>query len=220
MLSLQEAALVALCQVNVALGVFYVGLREARYRNKLYAEIVTIFNARLGALGMDGRVSRFPDFCFMDSKFAKMHHFVMEWIRELPEDFKEKLTEISKWQTPSGQARISESSDLWSRVKHIWFKTHGDKWVIWLLTITPALTIIWCFLIRPSLISMILANFWGVMIISFVVFLGEAMLVFCVWSGRQMRRKIANKLEGAIGYIVAQVDKDKIPDLGDRNAPR
>jgi len=90
----QTATLIALCQVNVALGILYIGLREARYRQKAYESIVEILNAHKYCRVTDS--THFTEMLLSEGVFARKHHLIVDWIRELPGQIQAKLDEHEK----------------------------------------------------------------------------------------------------------------------------
>ena len=85
--------LLCLLQINVAIGILYIGLPTARYRNRLHSEITKI---------MRGRESEIERVAYRDAmlnqKFADTHYYVSMWLQEIPDSYSRKIpfTEIEQ----------------------------------------------------------------------------------------------------------------------------
>ena len=49
--------LVPLLQISIALGILYIGLRAARYRNRIYEGVVSAILAQMEALDADDSIT-------------------------------------------------------------------------------------------------------------------------------------------------------------------
>ena len=76
--------LVSLLQVNIASGFFYVGLQTARYRNKLYAHIVEVFNLTFMELDEEAWLEEYNRQRTNNKELSDKHFEVAKWLIELP----------------------------------------------------------------------------------------------------------------------------------------
>ena len=71
----ESPIMTSLCQINVAIGLVYIGLREFRYRRFLTDEIWESFTGS-GCDNMEFSSSWYTDLMKDDEKFAKGHHYI------------------------------------------------------------------------------------------------------------------------------------------------
>ena len=130
--------LVSLLQVNIASGFFYVGLRTARYRNKLYAHIVDVFNSTFMEFDEKDWLKEYDRQRMANKELSDIHFEVAKWLIELPRDHKRKLMHESIRKCFEG-AQNSEKMPLFYR----WYRQHLDRWITFLLCSVLPIGIIW-----------------------------------------------------------------------------
>lgn len=68
-----------MCQVNIALGILYLGLPESRYREKLIETILGRL-ADSGCDEMDVGSTPYRGIMNADNTFADHHHYILGWV--------------------------------------------------------------------------------------------------------------------------------------------
>ena len=127
--------LVPLLQISIALGILYVGLQAARYRNRIYEGVVSAILAQTEALDADDLAALgYKDRLSQDSKLSTAHHRVSMWLGELPRAYSEQLKD-----TVADSFSDSRRKDGAPCV-YRWFKSNADRfWVFLLSSIVPIL---------------------------------------------------------------------------------
>ena len=129
---MEQSIFVAMCQVNIAVGFVYIGLREFRYRDILKDKAWSAFGSS-GCDNISYDEIKFTELMTDDSEFSKSYHYVMKCasmylIDRLPEQLAASLNRRSDGRNPF--------STLFS-----WYNTIADKIVVFVITII--LPIIW-----------------------------------------------------------------------------
>lgn len=135
----------ALLQVSTALGVLYLALPEARYRDKLFRQIVEAFkDQEVEEVGdEDAEIDdRIPPSVHRQTRFSDLYHrVIMTWREELPEHHDEELNGTSAWYFPREAGRNPEEATERLPGEYQMFKSDTDiKVVFWLAVIVPILS--------------------------------------------------------------------------------
>ena len=134
----------ALLQVSTALGVLYLALPEARYRDKLFRQVVGAFKDQevedVGDENADVD-DRIPPSLHRQTRFSDLYHkAIMTWREELPEHHDEKLEGTSAWYFPREAGRKPEEATERLPAEYQVFKSDTDiKVVFWVAVIAPIL---------------------------------------------------------------------------------
>ena len=131
-----DAAQIALCQVNIAIGFVYIGLREFRYRESLSDSVWSSFFAS-GCDDMDPSSVQYSALTRDDRKFVRCHEYITGWaswliLDRLPKNWKDALS--------GGSAR----SNL--RWYNRLFTTYNDGWdkrVVFVCLILGPIAMLW-----------------------------------------------------------------------------
>ena len=130
--------LVPLLQISIALGILYIGLQAARYRNRIYEGIVSAILAQTEALDADELAApEYKDRLSRDSKLSTAHHRVSMWLGELPIAYSEQL-----------KATVADSFSDSTRKDgapcvYRWFKSNADRFCVFLLSSFVPILLTW-----------------------------------------------------------------------------
>ena len=106
--------LLSLLQINIALGILYIGLRGGRYRDKLLRSLAELIGNRAQQFREAPEYDRLAG---IDDKFQKRHHAVARWVSELPAD------RLADMDTVTRRFATTKSPPLLYR----WFRDNWDK---------------------------------------------------------------------------------------------
>lgn len=106
--------MLSLCQINVAIGLVYLGLREFRYKRFLTDEIWNAFTGS-GCDNISFSSVWYPDLMRDDELFAKGHHYLTRLASSLLLD---KLS--ATWKT-NIESRKSSRSLKWPNRALMWY---------------------------------------------------------------------------------------------------
>lgn len=199
------AILLCMLQINVALGILYIGLQPARYRNRIYKNIVVecIGNAdTLRQLGgstkhKDGYNSKVAG----DTNLSNCHHTVAMWVGELPEAYRKDLpsdmpTNINRHD--SGTLEVPP----WD---YRWFKSNFDgNVIIFMCSIIPIIYL-WLLLPLQDLCWWIISGY-------VLFFIGQCLIIFNIWFGNRIATNYSEKFATALEKVSIAIDESKIED--------
>ena len=131
------SALTDVLQVNVALGILYIGLKRFRLRNELYAKVVRTVNEN--NFGDISQSSDADSLFRTDREFSEAYHKIVEWIRELPINYQNKLKNINENLLQPEDAARTRTLPL----RHRWILSGGDRIAVWLLTLLLSMAGVW-----------------------------------------------------------------------------
>ena len=192
--------LVDILQVNVALGILYTGLRQFRFRERLYQNIrEAIEDSEFVEVTkwQEGLVELFQG----DIEFSVHFHTIRDWIRELPDSEREKIHGLKQFhfsapkQEDKGSKKFQPPNWFLIRI-HKAFLRNIDKIGVWVLAIVPAMAAMWamagwkefCYVTEIA--------------VGVAVF-GQFVLVVTVLVGRTMAHDAETGIRSALKYVLA-----------------
>lgn len=187
-----------MCQVNIALGILYLNLKESRYREKLIETIL----GKLAASGcddMDVRSTPYIDIMNADKTFADHHHYILDWIGEVPTN--KLTTKWTKWKEILNHQQ--RNRPLWIKRDrpYFWYNYRVDKWLtLFLLVIFPILSL-WLseFYSEFAVKSAAILWFW--------LGIGQFSIVMHVLFGRIMAIRIGRKITRRSEYMSRKLNE-------------
>ena len=218
---LESPLTVAFCQLNVALGIVYVGLSAARYRNRIVECVQEVFIRRRA----ESVFKKAAEVTMKTSKADSKLHYSLEsirgWAKLYVEDrsLPQMIDEIHEWaaiksepKTADQPRKASKNLNLRDRVLmriYCYFSSNQDKNWIWFLCISPALILMWVHFICESewLKAAMLVD--GRALSAFVVMLGQLALVANVALGKVLTTKGRKAIYEAIEYIESVAAQQK-----------
>ena len=208
---MDSSGLLAVLQINIALGILYVNLKDLRFRGVLYDSISSLLDAHQFSKLYEPE-SKDIRLQLLDSnpKFAKHCHTIRSWILELPESYQDHISDIlfSVRQTqdtsqeteahqPNSEPLDNDKLDDNKLLKqHRLFRDDTDKAYVWRVTILPSLMALWIF-VFSSLPSIS----WYVAC-SIVAFSGQATLVYFYFVGRRVSQKPVSILADSLETVM------------------
>ena len=185
---------IAMCQVNIALGILYLGLPESRYREKLTDTILSRLSDS-GCDDMNVESNRYRDLMKLDGTFAVNHHYILGWVGEVPPDkLKDKWKELLG---PKKENRTSITADL----RYSWFKYRLDQW--WSLVVLVILPIlaVWMAEFRHEIVGA------SATISCIVLGLGQLSVAVHVIIGRGIASWIGRQIVKRSEYMSSKLHK-------------
>ena len=199
----------AMLQVNIAVGVLYWALPAARYRERLFQSISESFKNRPTETdktsGLVGELLR-------DQDFSVSYHIVSNWRRALPERYDDGLEKtsaplFSKAAAPPGDSNSRpwrERLKSWLRVlplSYRWFRSDFDKYTVFALTSIVPIGLVWHLAFHPQMDT---AGWFGIYV---VLAVGQTFAVANVLSGVRMVNVQAKRFDNALEYVVIAVEQ-------------
>lgn len=200
-----------MCQVNIALGILYLGLPESRYREKLIETI-------LGKLAdMDVGSTPYLKIMGTDNTFADHHHYILGWVGEVPT--KKDRRGARQAQLPEKWIKLLDDQDYsepqWLKRdrRYWWYRSAGDKW--WTLIVLVILPILgmWLSEFYSSFAAKLATILW------IVLGLGQLSIVMHVLVGRGMATRIDKQIEKRSKYMSRKLNERSAADEMKRLLP-
>ena len=130
--------LVPMLQISIALGILYIGLQTARYRNRIYQGIVTTILARTGAVEASVVASpRYKDHSFGKSRLNDANQRVQMWLHELP------IASSSELEGTVADAFLEASEPDATPCLYRWFQEDWDRWTVFFLSSVVPILLCW-----------------------------------------------------------------------------
>ena len=194
--------LLSMLQINVALGILYIGLEVARYRKRLIAQLETIKQNEVDLLVLDAdgnlsdsRLNAYSNLLGRDSNFGKAHYYLCTWVCELP----------VRQDMDSGELE----ADLFSQAERMpkpprlyrWFKGDLDRWTTFVVTSLIPIGLTWGLVIHPDYILKFQSSVYVALIV------GQACVVAHVVAGWLMVKHYIKKFSEAVKLLRDSIDK-------------
>ena len=198
---MNDFVLVGIFQVNVTLGILYIGLQQFRFRENLYDDIVQLINRHGYA---DIYQSGHKDHLLgNDSSFAIHYHTIREWMIALPDNYQQKLEgiEIFEFHTSEG-----EPTQRLLRL-HNWFLKDRDKHLIWGITIIPSLIALWLCLSPIFANSHVFYTLFGTAVFGQLILIVNALLGYLI-----VLRKTKEQLNRSLSFVMDKHKKREARD--------
>ena len=145
------AVLISIFQLNVTLGILYIGLPEFRFRMGLYDVVIDRINHYRFFEIYEGKTD-LGQLLASDGAFSERLNEVQDWVIELPPEYLEKLPpRINQHIRNYKPSEKKRDRCLWSLYK--WFANGRDKVLIWILTLVIAFVAIWGRALFPDLLK-------------------------------------------------------------------
>lgn len=194
-----------MCQVNIALGILYLGLPESRYREKLIETILGRL-ADSGCDEMDVGSTSYRGIMNADNTFADHHHYILGWVREVP-------TKKDKWIKLLDDQQYNEPQWFKRDLRYWWYKGAGDKW--WTLIVLVILPILgmWLSEFHSTFVAKLATMLW------IVLGLGQLSVVMHVLVGRRMATRIDKQIVKRSKYMSRKLNERSAADEVKRLLP-
>ena len=209
---MDSSGLLAVLQINVALGILYVSLKDLRFRGVLYGRISSLLDVHQFSKLYEPE-SKDIRLQLLDSNpiFSKHCHTIRSWILELPESYQDRISDVlfsirqtqdisqkSEAHQPNSEPLDNDEPDDNKLLKqHRLFRDDTDKAWVWRVTILPSLMALWIF-VFPSLSSIFLC----VVACAIIAFLGQSTLVYFYFVGRRVSQKPVSILADSLEIVM------------------
>ena len=138
---------IALFQLNVALGILYLGLPHFRSRENYYNTVVEHINTQKYSETFKGEAKKFRDKLMgSDSKFSRYHHRVRKKIIGLPSVHYNQLNEREIFRQ---NQQTRDSSNKWHHRWCGWFGDNWDKCIVGLFAVLIPTVVLWAYYLWP-----------------------------------------------------------------------
>lgn len=176
--------LLSLLQINIALGILYIGLRGGRYREKLLRSLAELIESKIERLSTATEYDRLAG---SDEKFQKRHHTVARWIPELPAD---RIADIDTVTKRFGTTRKPP-------MLYRWFRGNWDKHICFTVLTILGIIMTWTAanLGNSALSQPILGIMYG------LIALGQFLVSLHVVAGSWMVRHYRDQCKKALNYL-------------------
>ena len=194
--------LIALLQVNIASGFFYVGLQAARYRNRLYDRIVDLFNSKF-SIYRSSLPERYSRQLRTDGEFSQAHYKVAMWIIELPSEYDSRLRRRIK-KPFTGAQNTGQLPKIYR-----WYKSNYDRWATFALCSVVPILLIWYLALRGE--NDLSTSMTWVIIVT--IFLGHVCAMSHVLIGwRIVVDKYQQEFSDALEYLIRAAPARRFPE--------
>ena len=184
--------LLSMMQINIALGILYIGLGVSRYRNRLHEAIVASIHARVGTRD-DSTASIYAQMLDDDDEFREKHDKVSLWIGELPDRYSNQLvgTSAGLFSTKTEGVQVPPKP-------YRWYKFNLDRWITFIIASVIPIGLTWYLAVCPSnpppgIIYPVLA-------------IGQVLVAGHVLAGWWMVRHYRDDFSEALKYVVVALE--------------
>ena len=211
-MNISLSLLVALLQVNIASGFFYVGLQTARYRSRLYAHIVDVFNSKFSEVIEELWLKEYDRRRKADKQLSDLHFMAAKWLIELPHEFKSQLKHQQIRENFEGAQNTDKLPIIYR-----WYSSNGDRWATFIICSVIPIIFLWC-------LALFGIRYQNNLVIGSIVFcnlLGHICVAAHVWIGWKIvvdkyqetfSETITTLIQPApAGRVTKQVEKSPIP---------
>ena len=132
--------LATLLELTVALGVVYLGLAAARYRNEALQAVAPYFQNRMA--DAESIEKRDYDQFMYDSHFSDNHYRVSAWFGELPDGLKQEISESTKQRFLPNQSQNKKKKE-YLPPQYVAFQNNNDAKVVLVGSVLAPLASIW-----------------------------------------------------------------------------
>lgn len=206
---MNDFVLVGIFQINVALGILYIGLQQFRFRENLYDDIVQLINQHGYAdIYQSGHKAHLLD---NDSSFAIHYHTIREWMIALPANYQQKLEGIYQqklegieiFEVPTSEG---EPTQRLLRL-HNWFLKDRDKHLVWGITIIPSLVALWLCLSPIFANSHVFYLLFGAAVFGQLILIVNALLGYLI-----VLRRTKEQLNRSLSFVMDKHQKQEARD--------
>ena len=195
-------ALLAMLQINIALGILYWALKDSRYRDALFDRIV----ARFREAKVPDEVKRISEAVFREivldnAKLQKLHHTVSLWREELPETHDRDIEDAmaaKRFPRPEQVTRPQSDKAKGLPRRYRWYKENWDKRTSIVIATFIPIVLGWFIIFFDGLKA-----YW-ILAYAFLLF-GQFWVAGNVVSGRHMVSKLDQEFEQALTSVFVDV---------------
>ena len=188
------SGLLAMLQVNIALGILYIALRESRYRDKLFEVIAAGFRSEEIS---DDTVSKLDEEVTKSTDVSADYYNLAMWRGELPT---EQLTTLAQTSADLFTRVVKPSRPPW---EYRWFRCNGDKWTCFLFSVLIPIVLMWAVVCGEKTSFPFSQHYYDVVLVGQLSVGGHVLLGWwMVWRrGRAFKKKLRE--------FIARVEGDR-----------
>ena len=203
------AALVGVFLLNMTVGLLYIGLPEFKFLKDLYDVIVENIESHNYSETYERLIHGTGHQTITDGDFSDRHHYIQDWLVELPTDYKkrlpEKVQEHLKTQT--------QSQNRWKRVTwwiYKWLTMNGDRFLIWTIVVFSTIIVVYGRLWFSDVLN---ENFDHLSYLaSFCIFIVGLNVIL----GYYLPRRVHTKLDESMGHVKNKLkEQEESSNVGD-----
>ena len=200
--------LLSMLQINVALGILYIGLEVARYRKRLTAQLEEIKQTEVDILVLDAdgklsetRLKAYRNLLGRDSDFGTAHYYLCTWIGELP----------VRQDVDSGEPE----AELFSQVERVpepprlyrWYRGDLDRWTTFVVTSLIPIGLTWGLVMYTD--DILKFHSW----VYVFLIAGQSLVAAHVIAGWLMVRHYTKKFSVAVKLLRDAIDKPEVESI-------
>ena len=194
---MDKSGLIAVAQINVALGILYINLKDLRFR-ETYEKILQLLDTyRFRDLCKDESGEMLLMLLKNDSEFSTHWHNIRAWILELSGTYQEQMLDVVLALRQGESTLIKKEKKDSLLKKHRMFREDKDKSWVWKGTIVPSLVILWA-------VAFSFESLEWLFVVSCV---GQIVLIYFYRAGRRIAKRVPTNFEKSLESIMKSYRK-------------
>ena len=191
---------IALFQLNVALGILYIGLPNFRSRENFYDTAVVLINDYKYSETYRSEVRNARNNLMdSDSKFTHSHHYIRKTIVGLPSPHFDQLIGSEIFER---QIQTQNPPNKWHHRWYKWFASNWDKCIVGLFSVLIPTGVLWAYFLYPSKTY---PKFWEGLSIA----CGQIAVFVFFYLGREILKWNERRLYNALRYTTDEIRKEQ-----------
>lgn len=190
---------IALFQLNVALGILYLGLPSYRSRENYYNTVVEHINTQNYSETFSRSVKKFRDALMdNDSKFSRHHHYVRKKIVGLPSSHYDRLEGKATFRR---HQQTQNASKKWHHRWCGWLRENWDKCIVGVFAVIIPTLILWIYYVA----NLPLPKRWE----SISIACGQISVFAFFYSVQEMLKRSEKRLYNALQYMTEAISREQ-----------
>ena len=180
-----------LLSVTIALGLLYVNLKEARYRDRLLRSVAFIARSRDIAPEHLPDTQAYNKLMAENDSFSDSHHLVSSWLRELPADA----------ERPASMQVFTGGSQVKLPDYYTFLKQNRDRWLCAFVACFMPIALIWA--------DFLYGDNWTApsVLIGWLCALAQTTVLGCIAAGNRMVKRGSEAFRRALREVFATLEQ-------------